>query len=160
MSNYLKKLLLFGAVASWSVFSNNADASGSTVVTVNSDYFVLEFSTPSIAFSDSSQEREFHQEAKADFEKLAAVLKPAIESVLKNLIRHQRNIRMHQYSTELPSQIFPEDSPFCKNNPCQIAMRFGGGSITLRIAFFSSPSNKMLEKLHAGIQAALDKENN
>lgn len=160
MSNYLKKLLLFGAMASWSVFSNNADASGSTVVTVNSDYFVLEFSTPSIAFSDSSQEREFHQEAKADFEKLAAVLKPAIELVLKNLIRHQRNIRMHPFSTELQTQTLPEDSPFCENNPCQIVMVFGGGSITLRIAFCSSPPNKILEKLRAGIQAALDQANN
>ena len=35
---------------------------------------------------DSSQERKFHPEAKADFEKLAAVLKPAVALVLKYLI--------------------------------------------------------------------------
>jgi len=137
--------------------------SGSSSITIKSDYFLLHSMTPSIHFVNTADESEFHTTWKKESE---PVMKKAKESFEQYLQKHERTKGWIRYDSML-TPYYEHDTEQLdilrsKRQSCRIAfllpIRINSAMTHIDLCFSEVPLNEQLKRLKNELIEVLKKD--
>ena len=128
------------------LFPQEGHVSGQTKQSISSDFYQVTFMTPSIRFSKDSgdSELEYHREKKALFSKMADIIKPAIDKLVK--AQTQPGLTFHKFRPNARTYTIDEIGTETIKCPCMFEHMSAAGALVI-FSFKELPSQKDLKSL-------------